>query len=55
MAIVAVLSVACKHDKELSTVEVINGVPRLIVQGEVVRPRSLYMSPTYFVLASPTD
>ena len=56
LVLLTIFSVGCKkRDPEVSKVEIINGVPRLIVQGEVVRPRSLYVSPTYFILGSPTD
>ena len=45
----------CAGDKGDSyRVEDVGGVPRLMFNGEPVRPRMLYVSPTYFMLGSPT-
>ena len=45
----------CAGDKGDSyRVEDGGGVPRLMFNGEPVRPRMLYVSPTYFMLGSPT-
>ena len=35
-------------------VENVGGVPRITIDGKAVRPRMLYVSPTYFLLGTPT-
>ena len=49
----ATLSVSCSPTQDTYKVEEIGGVPRLTINGTPVRPRMLYVSPTYFLLGSP--
>ncbi|MBE6412546.1 MAG: hypothetical protein E7036_08360 [Opitutales bacterium] len=59
IAFFATLVVACSQEKsscekqDIYAVKEIGGVPRLVINDTPVRPRMLYVSPTYFLLGSP--
>ena len=55
LGLVAFLCASCGQSENIYKVEDVGGVPRLTINGKPSRARMLYVSPTYFMLGTPTS